>query len=651
MKRIAVLLASVLLLGLLTACGSAEQKAAQPEEETGPTQAGIWVEKVEDLPEDFLLGADVSTLLAQEASGVRYYDFDGKEQDLMKILADSGVNCVRVRLWVDPYDSQGRGYGGGNCDLDTVIELGRRAQENGMGLLVDFHYSDFWADPGKQMAPKGWKGLSPEEKAEQIYAYTTESLQKMKDAGVTPRMVQIGNEINNGLSGEKSTLNVNNLLASASRAVRDFDPGILIAVHYTNPESANYSNIAYKLATSGVDYDVFATSYYPFWHGTLENLREQLSTVAEKYGKRVMVAETSWPYTAEDSDGSGNSIGEGGVYAKPYPFTVQGQARELADVARTVASVGEAGLGVFYWEPAWIAVPGDSWEERSAKWEQFGSGWASSFAGEYDPDDAGRYYGGSSWDNQALFDPQGRPLESLLTFRYLRTGAETELKVDSIEPVFLTAKRNQPFTLPETIPAVMNDGSETQVEVNWDASVDPDELASRAVGKYELSGEAGGQTVKCTVDVVDENLLSDFSFEEQNTDVWTITELSAGPQTDFQVKAMDAFSGETSLHFWHANAVEFTVEQTVTGLAPGKYRASLQAQGGDVGEDAVLYLYVISDGERYEQSFQLNGWVNWANPVLEEIPCQNGEITVGAYIKTAGGGWGTLDDFLLNPVG
>ena len=139
MKRIAVLLASVLLLGLLTACGSAEQTAAQPEEETGPTQAGIWVEKVENLPENFLLGADVSTLLAQEASGVRYYDFDGQEQDLMKILADSGVNCVRVRLWVDPYDSQGRGYGGGNCDLNTVIELGKRAADAGMGLLVDFH--------------------------------------------------------------------------------------------------------------------------------------------------------------------------------------------------------------------------------------------------------------------------------------------------------------------------------------------------------------------------------------------------------------------------------------------------------------------------------------------------------------------------------
>lgn len=634
MKRSLALLLLLGMLLILCAC-KAEQK---------PT---LLIPKVEGLSEDFIMGADVSTLLAQEASGVIYRGEDGKPQDLLKTLSEAGVNYIRVRVWNDPFDAQGRGYGGGNCDLNTAIEIGKRAAQYHMGLLVDFHYSDFWADPSKQQAPKAWETLSQEEKQQAIYDYTAESLQKLQEAGVTVGMVQIGNETTNGFCGVTAVPKQYALMACAAKAVRDTDPNIQIAVHYTNPETAQFGFYVTNLDVFGVEYDIFATSYYPFWHGTLENLTEQLQKVVDRTGKKVMIAETAWAYTVEDTDGSGNTIGEQLTYDKRYPFTVQGQAREIADVIAVMAGFGEKGVGVFYWEPAWITVPGESWEERSAKWERYGSGWASSFAAEYDPADAGVWYGGSACDNQALFDPQGNPLESLKTFSYVRTGTDVEVAVDSVEPVYITVKINNPVVLPETVSAICNNGELRSVAVTWDAAADLEAMSKGQVGTYPVTGDAGGREVTCFVNMVEENYVENYSFEDEDTSMWHITESAV--TTDYQEKKTDAFSGTKALHFWNANAVEFTVEQEITGLRPGEYNYSVQIQGGDADENALMYIYVISDGKRYEQPFRVDGWVVWQNPVIEKIPCSGGTMTVGVSVKANGGAWGTIDDFLLNP--
>lgn len=637
-KKILTAILTAAMVFSMAACGS-----------SGP-EPTLYVEKCDTLSRDFIMGADVSSLISLEDSGVVFHGFDGAEQDMLKTLSEAGVNYIRVRVWNDPFDADGHGYGGGNCDINTAIALGKRAAQYGMGLLVDFHYSDFWADPSKQQAPKAWEDMDMEEKTTAIYDYTVQSLQALEQAGVKVGMVQIGNETTNGFCGEISVPRIMQLMASASQAVRDTAPGTLIAVHYTNPEAGKFSLYASNLQINGVDYDVFATSYYPYWHGTLENLQEQLGTVAEKYGKKVMVAETSWAYSVEDFDLHGNTIGEEPSYEKPYPFTVQGQAREIADVISAVASLGEAGIGVFYWEPAWIPVPGDNREEKAEKWEQFGSGWASSCSADYDPDDAGVYYGGSACDNQALFDAEGYPLESLRVFRYVKTGTQVPVAVDCAESAYVTVKLNNPIPLPETVSAIYNDGSSAEVAVQWDSENDLEAISASPAGIYPVNGTAEGLPVVCYVNMVEENYIENYSFEDEDCSMWQIENIAAGEQTDFQVKATDAFSGETSLHFWNADAVEFRVEQQVSGLRDGSYTFSLQAQGGDVGDNAVMYIYASADGEYFEQSFSLSGWRVWQQPKIENIPCHSGSMTVGVYIKAAGGGWGTLDDFLLNPI-
>ena len=388
-----------------------------------PGDTGFSVARVEHLPEDFILGVDASSVIAEENSGVTYYNVAGQAQDVFQTLAENGVTHIRVRVWNDPYDADGNGYGGGNCDISVAEEIGVRAARCGMKLIVDFHYSDFWADPGKQMAPKAWAGMDAAQKAQAAYAFTRESLERLQKAGADVAVVSLGNETNGALAGESTWENVAQLMSAGAKAVREVCPAALTAVHFTNPEqSGAYAFYAGKLAEYGVDYDVFASSYYPFWHGTLENLASVLSGVARTYGKKVMVMETSYAYTAEDSDFYGNTISAGGVYAKPYPFTVQGQADSLRDVIDTVANRTVNGIGVVYWEGTWISAGGRSREENREKWEKFGSGWASSYAGSYDPDDAGRYYGGCAVDNQALFDAAGHPLPSLGVFRLVRAA-------------------------------------------------------------------------------------------------------------------------------------------------------------------------------------------------------------------------------------
>lgn len=623
-------------------------------------ESGIFVQPIEDISDDFIRGMDASAVLAVENSGAKYYGFDGEEQDVFKTLAEAGVNYIRLRVWNDPYDENGNGYGGGNNDVATAIELGRRATQYGMKVCIDFHYSDFWADPTKQYVPKAWKGMTIEQKSDALYGFTVTSLTDILNAGVDVCMVQVGNEINKGMSGETFMSSVAKLLNAGSSAVREVSKAagkdIQVAVHYTDiDKQGEVAKITADLEKYGVDYDIFAMSYYSFWHGSMENMQEMAEYVQDTYGKKVVIAETSYCYTAEDGDGSGNSVSGDGDLVDGYDATVQGQADMLRDICE---AADEADImGVFYWEGTWIPVgPADA--DNSELWEKYGSGWASSYSGSYDPKDAGKYYGGCSWDNQAMFDFTGHPLDSLKVFRELRYGATAPLAVEKVPDVEVSCNVGSTLTLPETALVVYNDKTANkEVPVIWNeeqiAAID-----TNVGGTYQVEGTLQDEeldeqytTVVANVEIELVNFVVNPSFEDADTSMWKVTYNGKKNPTDYQVNEKDAKSGQTAFHFWSADDMDFSIEQVVTGLEPGTYELSVFSQGGDMSSSAVLELYVAADGQEYTQSFELTGYADWKEPTVTEIKLTGDSMVIGVRMKCNGGSWGTVDDFTLNRIG
>ena len=431
-------------------------------------------------------------------------------------------------------------------------------------------------------------------------------------------------------------------------------PKALIAVHFANPENAdNYYSYARKLSEAGLDYDVFASSYYPYWHGTLDNLKTVLGTISQQYGKKVMVAETSYAYTIEDGDFSGNTIGEGGAYLKPYPFTQQGQVNNLTDVIQAMHDIG--GIGVFYWEGAWVPVPGGSWEANSALWEKYGAGWASSYAAEYDPNDAGKFYGGSACDNQAMFDFSGKALESLKAFRLIRKGNEVPVTVDALDDVTLMIDLTGEIALPETVNAVMSDNSRQAVPVEWEA-YDAQAMKDGGVKTYTIKGVAGGRSATCQVAMIEYNHLRNWSFEDEDKGEWVVNNIGGCEQLYIEEKKTDSVTGSKHYHFYSAvpGTVEFTLEQTVNALPAGTYRYEIAIMGGD-GGNVDIYTYTKVNGEEVARTpSTITSYNVWEKPVIEGIQVKEGDVvTVGVYVKCSGSGngaWGKIDDAKLNSM-
>ena len=337
-------------------------------------------------------GADISTLRKVEDNGGRFYD-RGVQKDPLVILRSHGVNYVRLKIWKDPVNVDGYN------DLAKTVEMAERAKKAGFRILLDFHYSNFWADPGRQDKPAAWVGLSFEELEQAVYNHTAETMQALKDVQALPDMVQIGNEIQSGIlwpdgktwgEGSGGFDKLARLLRAGMNGVRDVagPKKVDIMLHLADGgDNGLYRWWFDEVTKRGVtDFDVIGLSFYPYWHGTLEQLAANMADVSQRYDKDVVVVETAYGFTLEDGDGHPNIFGAQQAQVAGYPATVAGQADFLMDLRRVVRDVPHGrGLGVFYWEPAWIPVAGAGWR-----------------SGE-----------GNAWENQALFDFKGNALGSL----------------------------------------------------------------------------------------------------------------------------------------------------------------------------------------------------------------------------------------------
>jgi arabinogalactan endo-1,4-beta-galactosidase len=333
-------------------------------------------------------GADVSHLTKNTDHGAVYRDARGQRVDPLRLLAANNVNYARLKVWVDPAD----GY---NAKAD-VLRKALRARAAGMKLLIDFHYSDAWADPGKQNKPAAWAALPFVDLTQAVYDHTSDVLSALRAQGTPADLVQVGNEINGGMLWPDGRWDnwdgLAALLTAGSRAVHDSTPGAKVVLHLA--EGGNNGGHRWwfdNAVARGVPFDVIAVSHYTYWHGPLGYLQANLLDLSARYGKPVMVAETAYGFTTAEQDHEKNIFTADLAATAGWPATPRGQADALRDLFNTVAAVPNA-LGVFYWEPTWTAVDGAGWDPA-------------------DPTS------GDGWENQALFDYDGRALPALSVFR------------------------------------------------------------------------------------------------------------------------------------------------------------------------------------------------------------------------------------------
>ncbi|MGL4337008.1 MAG: glycoside hydrolase family 53 protein [Turicibacter sp.] len=344
---------------------------------------------------EFIKGMDVSMISELEAEGAKYF-LEGEETDLFEIFRKTGVNSIRLRLWNDPYDDQGNPYGGGTNDLETTIKLAKRIKDSNLDFILDFHYSDFWADPKKQVKPKAWKHLSGIELELTVYQYTLGVLTRLEAHGIKPSCVQVGNEITNGLLWDDGHINqldrMAALLKAGITAVKDFDSSIRVMLHLDyGTDNPLYRNWFEKVEQYELDFDIIGMSYYPYWNGSLEALKFNMNDISERFNKDIIVAETAFGYTTDDLGCKGMILTPDLAKNVTYPISKDGQKEYLEALLQVIKEVnGQRGIGFIYWEPAWLPIKQCTWAKE---------------AGCIYANDEGEI--GNSWANQALFDEAG----------------------------------------------------------------------------------------------------------------------------------------------------------------------------------------------------------------------------------------------------
>ncbi|MEK0315103.1 glycosyl hydrolase 53 family protein [Cohnella sp. 56] len=618
-------LTGALLLGLLPApVGAATDNTAPPSVQ--PVNVAPVAALQDGKRPDFIMGADVSELYAIEQSGKKFYDTDGTEMSALQVLQKHGVNYIRLRVWNDPTDAFGDPVGGGNTDLASAIATAKAAKQLGMGVLLDFHYSDFWADPGTQVKPKAWTNHTGETLQQDVYSFTYDSLQAMKQAGALPDMVQIGNEINSGMlhpDGGSAT-KAAPFLQKASAATRAVDAGIKIMIHLAGNSGGSASGFTgsfdtWTSGTTAVDFDIIGISDYPFWHGTMAQNKTILQTLAAKYGKQVVVAETSYGWTLDEGDEQLNTFSQAQATDSGYTPTVQGQAAEVRDIIANVAGVpDDKGLGVFYWGAVWL--PGVD------------TGWIT---GQ-----------GSGWENQALFDYTGKALPSLDVFSRVRDSAAPPAAVlTDADTIYAKAVAGGTLSLGTTAAGRYSDGYYRAATVaSWDTSA----VDLTKEGVYRAYGTIAGTDVKATAVVTvgpaqPANLIPSNAGFESGTSAtgWTV-------ESPLAVKnnKSDAHAGSYALHF-SASQTAKKAYRTLTGVANGTYTFSIWAEAyGTTSADISIYAegYDSADAAKQVKAAVATGsWGQWKQYSVA-VPVTSGTVTIGVSVQGASGLYGDFDD-------
>jgi len=588
-----------------------------------PSEAAVQVNPIPGLAADFIKGADLSMVPALEANGAQFKDVDGTPKDVLQIFKDHGVNWVRFRIWNDPTAGPG---GGGDTDEAKALAMTKRAKALGLKVLIDFHYSDFWADPGKQTKPQAWEGHSKDQLVKDVYDYTAKVLKDFQAQGTQPDMIQVGNEIMNGMMwpegkfpGNDNGKELARLVQAGLQAIHDNDPKHEIKTMIHLADGGNnwiYQNFFNALINENKvnDFDVIGLSYYPFWHGTLDDLSNNINDISKRYNKDVIVVETAFGYTNENFDKMGNAYGPAEERIGGFRSSVQGQASGLRAVMERVSEVpNHRGLGMFYWAPDWYAVPNVGWK-----------------TGE-----------GNEWDNLAMFDNNGRALESMDVWSDVSNanGKTVTPTFKEAEVPTVTGNVGVPVQLPKAVLVTYTDDHTQELAVDWEKAPTYDKL-----GTYTVKGTitALKQPVTAKVNVIQKvNLFKNPGFEDVTLNGWTVEGDTAA--VNAISKAGDSL-GKGSLHYWADHAFKIKVSQSFKNLKPGKYTVRVSTQGG--GGQSSYKLFVQGDnGKMQTTDIKDTAWNKWNTVEIKDVEIKGGTATAGVMMDGAAGNWGTMDNF------
>ena len=418
----------------------------------------VWAQP--ELPE-FINGVDASFIDHYERNGVVFTD-DGSPVDPLEIFKANGINTIRLRLWHTPAPEND--YAG----LDRTLEMAKRVKDAGLDLFLDFHYSDWWADPGKQNKPAAWAGAPFFILKDSIKAYTSQVIGRLSAQGTLPEIVQIGNEIIQGMLWNDGRVGgsfdtpaqwqkLAELIQAADSGIvaglseSDLKPAVMIHIDRGgDPRGTEW--FFDNLSARGVNYDLIGLSYYPFWHGRMSVLERTLRIAAIRYKKPIVVAETAYPWTLTDFDSQPNFVWAGTEWEPGYPISVDGQFSFLRDVKKLVKATPQGfGRGLVWWEPGHIAAPG----LRSA------------------------------WDNLTLFDNNADALESMAAFNDSLPVAIDPVEIPMSSNTGMLETYPNPFSVGTTVRYSIDEPDDVNITV---FDLTGREVASLATGRIETSG-------------------------------------------------------------------------------------------------------------------------------------------------------------------
>lgn len=552
---------------------------------------------------DFYKGMDISFLPEFEADGMQIKDFDGTVMDAFDLITKYGVNSVRLRLWNNPENvPESKGY----CNLEQTIAMARRIKAHSLSFMLDFHYSDFWADPGKQTKPKAWEHLSFEELKEAVFSFTRDTLLTLKEKDILPEIVQIGNEIRSGLLFPEGELpdyeHMVELVNAGIRGAREAADADTMKVMIHLDQGGRYFYLKEwfdKSMRAGLlDFDLIGLSYYPFWHGTFTDLQETLTKLIADYKKPIMIVETAHAWRKSQH----GFIDESQEKIAGIPATPEGQRRVLDLVTNITASMpDQMGCGIYYWEPLCIPRPGEG-------------GWS---------------------ENMGLLDETGKIMEGIHSFEFTRDKLRTGEVAKVYEPVPLKIAAGEIPRLPEQLSVLFYNGTLEKRKVSWQI-----EQKSWTIGEHTVKGKVEGESfpVSCQVAVLKEipektNLLRDSNWDDgltqwelEKSEEQVVAQLYPEFEKPFPAPPVHALRVESPKNF------TFSISQQVEVTKEGCYALQVEYKGTDTTNVDIRLFLESEDGVQETMIHPTEH--EWGIYEVKHILCKPQKVTIGIRISS-----------------